>query len=159
MYLRTVLRSMPSRRAMAVGLSPCRCRSRIMTTSPKRTTTPLPQTLGTASVAALCVPARASPGRHAQRNEVGNFSRPLLGRIQRTATHGGRLTSDAGVLLLAEVERRLGVAERLAQCIGDPRDPAAVRHSLAEMIRFRALLIACGYPVLGVVHQIAKRCK
>jgi hypothetical protein len=32
------------------------------------------------------------------------------------------------------------------QCIDDPRDPAAVRHSLAEMIRFRALLIACGYP-------------
>ena len=58
---------------------------------------------------------------------------------------GGRLTSDAGVLLLAEIERRLGLAERLARCIEDPRAPERVRHGLAEMIRFRALLIAAGY--------------
>jgi hypothetical protein len=57
----------------------------------------------------------------------------------------GRLTSDGGVLVLAEVERRLGVAERLARCLEDPRAPERVRHGLAEMIRFRALLIAAGY--------------
>jgi hypothetical protein len=49
------------------------------------------------------------------------------------------------VLVLAEVERRLGLAERLARCIEDPRVPERVRHGLAEMIRFRALLIAAGY--------------
>jgi hypothetical protein len=58
---------------------------------------------------------------------------------------GGRLTSDGGVLLLAEIERRLGIAERLARCIEDPRAPERIRHGLAEMIRFRALLIAAGY--------------
>ena len=58
---------------------------------------------------------------------------------------GGRLTSDAGVLVLAEIERRLGIANRLARCLVDPRDPVRVRHGLAEMIRFRALLIAAGY--------------
>ena len=64
---------------------------------------------------------------------------PAIGsKPVRVAFDGGRLTSDAGVLLLAEVERRLGVAERLARCIEDPRDPAAVRHTFAEMIRFRA---------------------
>src|SRR5580693_2776798 len=68
------------------------------------------------------------------------------GKAVRVAFDGGRLTSDGGALLLAEVERRLGVCERLARCIEDPRDPAAIRHSFAEMIRFRALLIACGYP-------------
>ena len=31
--------------------------------------------------------------------------------------HGGRLTSDAGVLVLAEIERRLRIAECLARCI------------------------------------------
>jgi hypothetical protein len=61
------------------------------------------------------------------------------------AFDGGRLTSDAGVLVLAEIERRLGIAERLARCLEDPRDPERVRHGLAEMIRFRALLIAAGY--------------
>ncbi len=70
----------------------------------------------------------------------------VSGKPVRLAFDAGRLTSDAGVLLLAEIERRLGIAERLASCIEDPRDPAAVRHSLTEMIRFRALLIACGYP-------------
>jgi hypothetical protein len=47
--------------------------------------------------------------------------------------------------MLAEIERRLGIAERLARCIEDPRAPARVDHGLAEMIRFRALLIAAGY--------------
>ena len=35
---------------------------------------------------------------------------------------GGRLTSDAGVLVLAEIERRLGLAERLARCIDADSD-------------------------------------
>jgi hypothetical protein len=56
----------------------------------------------------------------------------------------GRHTSDGGVLLLAQIERRLVIVERLARCIEDPRDPACVDHTLAEMIRFRALLIAAG---------------
>ena len=59
---------------------------------------------------------------------------------------GGRLTSDAGILLLAAIEQRLNLAERLAGCIEDPRDPDRVRHGLAELIRYRAILIAAGYP-------------
>ena len=75
------------------------------------------------------------------------FELPAVARKKVTlAFDGGRLTSDAGVLLLAQIERRLGIAERLARCIEDPRDPACVDHTLAEMIRFRALLIAAGYP-------------
>jgi Transposase DDE domain group 1 len=62
------------------------------------------------------------------------------------AFDGGRLTSDAGVLLLAEIERRLELAERLARCLADPRSPERVHHTLIEMIRFRVLLIAAGYP-------------
>jgi hypothetical protein len=70
---------------------------------------------------------------------------PVGGKPVQVAFDGGRLTSDAGVLVLAEIERKLGIAERLARCIEDPRDPQRVSHSLAEMIRFRALLIAAGY--------------
>ncbi len=57
-----------------------------------------------------------------------------------------RLTSDAGILLLSTVEQRLKIAERLAACIEDPRAPDRVRHELAEMIRYRTLLIAAGHP-------------
>jgi hypothetical protein len=72
------------------------------------------------------------------------------------AFDGGRLTSDAGALLLGQVERRLGIAERLAKCIEDPRDPAAIQHSVAEMIRFRALLIACGYPDANDCNEVRR---
>jgi hypothetical protein len=71
---------------------------------------------------------------------------PVSGKPVHAAFDGDRLTSDAGVLLLAEIDRRLGLCERLARCIEDPRAPERVQHTLAEMIRFRALLIAAGYP-------------
>jgi DDE family transposase len=61
------------------------------------------------------------------------------------AFDGGRISSDGGVVLLARVERRLGLAERLAGLIPDRRDPARVTHSLADLIRARVLAIACGY--------------
>ena len=58
---------------------------------------------------------------------------------------GGMLSSNSGVLALAEVEKRLRVAERLARCIDDPRCPDQVVHSLADMIGFRMKMIAAGY--------------
>src|SRR4051794_23541819 len=70
----------------------------------------------------------------------------IAGKVVRVAFDGGRLTSDAGVLMLAEIEHRLGIAERLARCIEDPRSPERVHHTVAEMIRFRVLMIAAGYP-------------
>ena len=70
---------------------------------------------------------------------------PIAGKPVQVAFDAGRLTSDGGVLVLAEIERRLGIAERLARCIEDPRAPDRVQHGLAEMIRFRMLLIAAGY--------------
>jgi hypothetical protein len=70
----------------------------------------------------------------------------VCGKPVHVAFDGGRLTSDGGVLLLGQIERSLGLASRLARCIEDPCDPAAVRYSIAEMIRYRALLIAAGYP-------------
>src|SRR6204780_2475437 len=70
----------------------------------------------------------------------------VAGKPVHVAFDGGRLTSDAGILLLAAVEQRLKISERLAACIEDRRDPGRVVHGLAEMIRYRALLIAAGYP-------------
>jgi hypothetical protein len=81
-----------------------------------------------------------------EQHERAAFLSPVAGKAVRAAFDGGRLTSDAGVLMLADIERGLGVAERLARCIEDPRSPGRVRHRLIEMIRFRVLLIAAGYP-------------
>lgn len=69
----------------------------------------------------------------------------VLGKSIVARFDGGQLSSDAGVLVLREIERRLGIARRLAACIDDPRTQGQVVHGLAEMIRFRLLMIASGY--------------
>jgi hypothetical protein len=70
---------------------------------------------------------------------------PVEGKQVRVAFAGGLQSSDGGVLLLREVDRRLGLADRLAACIPDWRDPARIDHTIAEMIRFRVFAIAAGY--------------
>ena len=52
---------------------------------------------------------------------------PAMGKPVHLDFDGGQLTSDAGILLLAEIERRLGIAERLADCLNDPRSPGRIR--------------------------------
>jgi Transposase DDE domain group 1 len=54
---------------------------------------------------------------------------PVAGKPVHAAFDGGRLTSDAGVLVLAEIERRLGIAEHLARCIADPPSGRTIRSS------------------------------
>jgi hypothetical protein len=74
------------------------------------------------------------------------FGFPAVGRKKLTAAFdGGRLTSDGGVMLLGATERRIGIAATLAALIADPRDPALVTHSVADILRARMLAIACGY--------------
>ena len=52
------------------------------------------------------------------------FSFPAVGRKKISAAFdGGRITSDAGVMLLGQAERRLGVAGKLAAVVADPRNP------------------------------------
>ena len=74
------------------------------------------------------------------------FSFPAVGRKKITAAFdGGRISSDGGVMLLAQAERRLGLADRLARVIPDGRDPDRVTHLLADILRARIFAIACGY--------------
>src|SRR3954467_8247690 len=70
---------------------------------------------------------------------------PVAGLPVVARFDGGQLSSDGGLLALREVERRLGIAERLAACIEDPRAPERVRHGIAGILRFRMLMIAAGY--------------
>lgn len=62
---------------------------------------------------------------------------------------GGRLTSDAGGLLLREVDRRIGLTSALAGCISDPRDPAKITHELRTLLAQRIFGIALGYEDLN----------
>ena len=71
------------------------------------------------------------------------FDLPAVQRKKLTADFEcGRISSDGGLVLMREAERRLGPAEALADCMRDWRDPALVVHSLPAMLRFRMFAIA-----------------
>ena len=69
--------------------------------------------------------------------------------------NGGRLTSDAGALLLREADRRTGLIEALAACITDPRDPSKVQHDVRTLLAQRICGIAMGYED-GNDHQMLR---
>jgi hypothetical protein len=70
---------------------------------------------------------------------------PVCGKPIMARFDGAHMSSDGGLLALREVEHRLGIAQRLAACILDPRAPERVTHGLDEILRFRMLMIAAGY--------------
>jgi len=74
------------------------------------------------------------------------FVFPAVARKKVSAAFdGGMLSSDAGVLVLRNVERQLGLAHRISACLKDRRDPDLIKHTVEEMLRLRVLAIAAGY--------------
>src|SRR5918995_744049 len=60
------------------------------------------------------------------------------------AFDGGRITSDGGLLWLAEVDSQLGLCEAISEHVPEWRKRKG-RHSLTSLVRQRVLQIACGY--------------
>lgn len=58
---------------------------------------------------------------------------------------GGEVSSDAGVLFLREVERRMGLLDRVAKVLHDRRHSSYTRHSLLDLLKQRVFQIAFGY--------------
>ena len=63
--------------------------------------------------------------------------------------HGGRLTTDAGALLLREVAERIGLVDALNAAIPDPRNPVFVIHDQRALIAQRVTAIALDYEDLN----------
>ena len=60
------------------------------------------------------------------------------------AFDGGRITSDGGLLWLAEMDEELGLCQAVSEHVPEWRKRKAT-HSLASLVRQRVLQIACGY--------------
>ncbi len=74
------------------------------------------------------------------------FDLPSVWRKKLTVDfNGGNQSSNGGLLLLREAERKLGVCLRLADAMPDRRDPDHIRHAMFEMVMARVSAIACGY--------------
>ena len=54
-------------------------------------------------------------------------------------------SSDGGVIFLREVDRQIGLIDRLAHAVCDQRRQSHVDHSVAELLRQRIFQIASGY--------------
>ena len=67
-----------------------------------------------------------------------NSERIEFSRVERQQVvadfNGGRLTSDAGVLLLREIDRQIGLIDAINDCLPDPRDQRFTIHEQREMI-------------------------
>src|SRR5712675_1962836 len=83
------------------------------------------------------------------------FDLPAVARKKVSAAFdGGRITSDGAVMLLAQADRRLGIADRLAREIPDKRDGDRVVHLLPDILRARIFAIACGYEDADDLDQL-----
>ena len=98
---------------------------------------------------------RATPAMHDDR--LLPFDVPAVCRKKVTAAFdGGSISSDGGLVLLREAERRLGLSALLAKCIRDRRDPARITHQLDEILQFRMFAIASGYEDADVLSMAGK---
>jgi hypothetical protein len=70
--------------------------------------------------------------------------REVIGRFD-----GGTISSDAGGVLIREVERQCGIVKRVAGCFQDYRDPERIEHSVEELIKQRVYAMALGYEDLN----------
>jgi len=59
--------------------------------------------------------------------------------------HGGKLTSDAGTLLLKLADQQLQLTERINACIHDPRDQRYIAHQQRDLLAQRIYALAQGY--------------
>lgn len=62
---------------------------------------------------------------------------------------GGYLSSDGGALLLRELDERLRITARLAQCFTDHRAADLIEHQVVELLRQRVYGLALGYEDLN----------
>ena len=79
---------------------------------------------------------------------------PLRKREVRGRFDGGAITSDAGGLLLREVEKRTGIVAQFAACFTDHRDPERLEHTVKELVAQRVYALALGYEDLNDHDQL-----
>ena len=58
---------------------------------------------------------------------------------------GKDISTDGGALLLMEMDNRLGLIDKINNCITDERDQRYIDHQQIEMVKQRIFQIACGY--------------
>ena len=78
-----------------------------------------------------------------------HFSRQVVAQFE-----GSWLTTEGGSLLLRQVDRKIGLLRRVADCFSDYRQPERIEHRLEEMLAQRIYGLALGYEDLNDHEQL-----
>jgi len=81
---------------------------------------------------------------------------PLGQREVRGGFDGGAITSDAGGLLLREVEKRTGIIAQFAACFRDHRKAERIEHRVEELVAQRVYGRALGYEDLNDHEELRR---
>ncbi|MEW6118894.1 MAG: IS1380 family transposase [Pseudomonadota bacterium] len=77
----------------------------------------------------------------------------LFGRLGRREIEadftGGAIGSDGGIMLVRQVDRKIGLSAAVATALSDPRDPERIRHPLRDLVAQRLYGLCCGYEDLN----------
>ena len=79
------------------------------------------------------------------------FDRPLVATFDQP-----HASSDGGAVLLKAAERRYGLIDGFARCLVDERQPAKVRHTLADLLAQRIFGLACGHADANDADRLAE---
>jgi hypothetical protein len=82
----------------------------------------------------------------------------LFGRIGRCEIEanfeGGAFSSDGGLMLVRQVDRRIGLSKAVAEALHDPRNPERITHELRDLVAQRLYGLCCGYEDLNDHGQL-----
>lgn len=70
-------------------------------------------------------------------------------RVIEANFQGGAISSDGGVVLLKQLDQRIGLSKAVARVLCDPRDPGRITHALHDLIAQRLYGLCCGYEDLN----------
>ena len=70
-------------------------------------------------------------------------------RVIQANFDGGAISSDGGLMLVRQVDRRIGLSAAAAAVLHDPRDPDRITHTLRDLVAQRLYGLCCGYEDLN----------
>src|SRR6266704_1529464 len=79
---------------------------------------------------------------------------PIGGKTVELDCDGGRLSSDAGLILLKDIDAQLGLTRALATALSDARDARRIRFTPDDLLKQRIFQIAAGYEDANDSHTL-----
>lgn len=97
--------------------------------------------------------------RRAQRKKAASATEKLSfgllsGRAISAEFDGGQISSEAGLLLVSQVDENYGMSRRIAECFTDHRDASYVEYPIETLVKQRIYGIVQGYEDLNDHEQL-----